>query len=82
MFWSGLCYGCRVGMEGDGSALEEPLWALQLNRDHLITCLEVKDLKLLLEGTSAVGSQAQLSRLPLQRFWDGFAKEGRAPSHG
>lgn len=40
------------GHGGDGSALDEPPWAVQLNCDHLIKCFEVKDPKLTGRSTS------------------------------
>lgn len=57
-----------MGLEGDGSALEGLPWALQLNCDHLIKCFEVKDLRLLLEGASAVAQRDLQELSALQRF--------------
>lgn len=57
-----------MGLEGDGSAVEELPRALQLNCDHLIKCFEVKDLQLLLEGASAVAQRGLQELSALQRF--------------
>lgn len=76
---------CRVGTERDGSALEEPPWALQLNCDRLIKHLEVKDLKLTGRSISSgsEGSPAQLTRdLGMLRFWRWACQGIQAPSHG